>query len=293
MRAGADTSWFAAPFAFALAFAAAPGAEAQSPSSEGAQSLRWDIAVAIDVSESTRAASGIDVDGDGVVGINPTLDPRLDGQYPEGLVSTDPEDSILAAELAAVRALLATLDGGAARVAIVSFSGAIDPATGKQAGAPADNAQLRAPLSDTLEDAVAALDEIARLGSHGGTDFSAAIRTARHALCGADARPDASRVLLLLTDGLPSLPQGFATRTDRGDVSGAIEAAREASACGVRIDVFAIGILATSDPFAAKEITRVSGGRYHPIDGAADLRAALERAFDTFDVHGGASRERP
>ncbi len=269
------------------------GALAEAPLADSAPSLRADIAVAIDVSASTRAASGIDVDGDGVVGINPSLDPRLDGRYPEGTVSTDPADSILAAELAAVRALLATLDGDGMRVAIVSFSGAIDPETGKQAGAPADNAQLRAPLSGAREDAVSALDEIARRGPHGGTDVSAAIRTARHALCGADARPGASRVLLLLTDGLPSLPEGFATRTDLGDVSAAIEAAREASACGVRIDVFAIGVLATSDPFAAKEITRVSGGRYHPIDGAADLRAALERALDTLDVDAGASSKRP
>ncbi len=270
----------AAPVALGLALVVASMARAEAPPPAAAPSLRADIAIAIDVSESTRAASGMDVDGDGVVGINPTLDPRLDGQYPEGLVSTDPEDSILAAALAAIRALLVTLDGSDARLAIVSFSGAIDPTTGMQAGVPADNAQLVAPLSERLQDAASALDEIARRGPDGGTDFSAAIRTARHALCGADARPGVLRVLLLLTDGVPSLPQGFATRTDYGDVSGAIEAAREASACGVRIDVFAIGQLATRDPFAAREITRVSGGRYQPIDRATELRAALEGAFD-------------
>lgn len=286
MRECADTSRVparrrcAAPLALALALA--PAVWAETPPIDEVPRLRADIAIAIDVSESTRAASGIDVDGNGVEGINPTLDPRLDGQYDEGVVSTDPGDSILAAELAAVRALLATLRGTEARVAIVSFSGAVDPVTGKQAGVPADNAQLLAPLAEALAGADAALDAIATRGPHGGTDFSAAIRTARHALCGADARSGVDRVLLLLTDGLPSLPQGFATRTDRGDVSGAIDAAREASACGVRIDVFAIGPLATGDPFAAREITRVSGGRYHPIEKAADLRAALEGAFDAF-----------
>ncbi len=274
----------AAPIA--LAFFAASLVRAEAPAS-AASSLRADIAIAIDVSESTRAASGMDMDGDGVVGINPTLDPRLDGHYPVGMVSTDAEDSILAAELSAVRALLVSLDGSDTHVAIVSFSGAIDPETGTQAGSPSDNAEFRARLSDAPEGAAAALDEIARRGPHGGTDYSAAIRTARQALCGAEARPGALRVLLLLTDGVPSLPQGYATRTDFGDVSAAIEAARDASKCGVRIDVFAIGLLATGDPFAAKEITRVSGGRYHPVERAAELRAALERALDTFDVHAG------
>jgi hypothetical protein len=241
---------------------------------------RVDIAVALDVSESTRAASGIDVNGNGLVGLNPTLDPRLDDRYPDGVVSTDPADTVLAAELAAVRALLTKLEGIDARLAIVAFSGAIDAETGLQLGSGDDNAELLAPLSSGREAAGRALDEIARRGSHGGTDFSAAIRTARHALCGSRVRPDAERVLLLLTDGLPSLPHGFATRTDRGDVSAALTAAREASACAVRIDVFAIGLLAIGDPYAAQEVARVSGGRYRPIYQAADLRAALERALD-------------
>jgi hypothetical protein len=276
----------------ALAVASAPIAHAQPPAPDAVAAPHVDVAIAIDVSESTSAASGIDVDGDGVVGINPSHDPRLDGQYPEGMVSTDPDDSVLAAELAAVRALLATLRSVDARVAIVSFSGAVDPETGKQSGLPADNAQRLASLSATLDEAATALDEVAHRGPHGGTDFSAAIRAARHALCGPDARPQAERVLLLLTDGVPSLPHGFAMRTDRGDVSAAIEAAREASACGVRIDVFAIGPLAIGDPFAAKEVARVSQGRYQPIRQASGLRAALEGAFAASDADVDASGQR-
>jgi len=265
--------------AIGLAITGGPAAAGEPDPSEPA-ARRVDVAIAIDVSQSTRAASGIDVDGDGVVGINPTLDARLDGQYPAGVVSTDPEDTVLAAELAAVRALLAAWTGLDAHLAIVSFSGAIDPITGRQLGTPDGNATLQAALSADREAAQAALDAIARKGPHGGTDFSAAIRTARHALCGSRARAGAERILLLLTDGLPSLPHGYATRTDRGDVSAALTAAREASACGVRIDVFAIGPLAIADPFAAQEVARVSGGRYHPIDQPVDLRAALERALD-------------
>jgi hypothetical protein len=238
-----------------------------------------DVAIAIDVSGSAAAASGIDVDGDGVVGINPRLDSRLDGQYPKDVQSTDPDDSVLAAELAAVRALLAKLEGPEVRVAVVAFSGHHDPVEGTQLGPAADNAKLVAPLGDVAA-AHAALDEIARRGPAGGTDFSAAIRTARAALCDAPARPGAERRTLLLTDGVPSLPYGPVTRTDPSDVSAAITAAHEAVACGVRIDVFAIGLGATGDPFASKEVSRITSGVYRPIRAAGTLHAALEAALE-------------
>lgn len=268
--------------ALAIAVLAAP------PSAQPAALPRMDVAIAIDVSGSARAASGIDVDGDGVVGINPRLDSRLDGQYPKDVQSTDPDDSVLAAELSAVRALLAKLEGTDVRIAVVAFSGHYDPVEGTQLGPAADNAELIAPLGDVAA-ARAALDEIARRGPAGGTDFSAAIRAARAALCDSPARPGAERRTLLLTDGVPSLPYGPVTRTDPSDVSAAITAAHEAVACGVRIDVFAIGLGATGDPFASKEVSRITGGVYRPIRAAGTLRAALEAALET----AGASRHVP
>lgn len=243
-----------------------------------AEPARLDLAIAIDVSGSAAAASGIDVDGDGTIGVNPRLDAKLVTQYPKDVQSTDPDDSVLAAELAAVRALLARLAGADVRVAIVAFAGNYDPVAGTQQGPAADNAQLLAPLGDVAA-ASAALDEIARRGPAGGTDFAAAIRTARAALCDAPARPGAERRTLLLTDGVPSLPFGYVTRTDPSDVSIAITAAHEARACGVRIDVFAIGLGATGDPFASKEVSRITGGVYRPIRAAGTLRAALEESI--------------
>lgn len=270
----------AALAALLLAAALAPPAAADPAPAAPAATLRVDLAVAIDVSGSARAASGIDVDGDGVVGVNPHLDARLDGRYPADVLSTDPDDSVLAAELAAVRALLARLrDTGAdVRVAIVAFSGNADPETGLQAGPPEDNATLLAPLGG-LDAAEAALDDVARRGAAGGTDFAAALRTARAALCDVPARPGAERRMLLLTDGVPSLPYGLVNRTDPSDVSAALSAAHEAKACGVRVDVFAIGLGATGDPFASQEIARITGGGYRPIRAAGGLRAALEAAL--------------
>jgi hypothetical protein len=263
--------------ALLLAAAALP-APAADPAPAASGAGRVDLAIVIDVSGSARAASGIDVDGDGAVGVNPQLDTRIAGKYPKDVVSTDPDDSVLAAELAAVRALLDRLAGADVRVAIVAFSGHTDPETRKQLG-PADaNARLVAPLGDPAA-AHAVLDDIARRGPAGGTDFSAALRAARAALCDAPARPGAERITLLLTDGVPSLPYGFATRTDPSDVSAAITAAHEARDCGVRVDVFAIGLGATGDPFASKEVARITGGTYRPIRAASALRGALEGAL--------------
>jgi hypothetical protein len=258
----------------ALALVAGGSARSEAP----AAPPRLDLAIAIDVSGSARAASGIDVDGDGQTGVNPRLDPRLAGRYPKEVESTDPDDSVLAAELAAVRALLERLRGADVRVAVVAFSGHSDPKLGLQSGPPEANARLAAPLGD-VDAAATALDEIARRGPAGGTDFSAAIRAARAALCDAPARAGAARRTLLLTDGVPSLPFGYVTRTDPSDVSIAISAAHEAAACGVRIDVFAIGLGATGDPFASKEVSRVSGGTYRPIRAASALREALEETL--------------
>jgi len=276
----------AALAALLLATAAPAPARAADPDPPvPAAAPRTDLAIAIDVSGSARAASGIDVDGDGETGLNPKLDARLDGQYPKEVQSTDPDDSVLAAELAAVRALLARLDGADVRVAVVAFSGNADPELGTQLGPAEANARLVAPLG-TLPAAAAALDEIARRGPAGGTDFSAAIRAARAALCEVPARAGAERRLLFLTDGVPSLPYGYVTRTDPSDVSTALTAAHEAAACGVRIDVFAIGLGATGDPFASKEVARITGGTYRPIRAAGALRSALEGALEPAEVAG-------
>jgi hypothetical protein len=276
-RTGLLVALLAASAAAGEPGAAAAGGTAAARGAAG-EPVRPDVAIAIDVSGSARAASGIDVDGDGTTGINPQLEARLDGQYPRDVVSTDPDDSVLAAELDAVRALLADPRAAGARFAIVAFSGNLDPQTGVQLGPPADNARVMAPLGPPAA-ALPALDAIAARGPAGGTDFSAAVGAARAALCDGDARPGAARRMLLLTDGVPSLPYGFATRTDESDVSAAISAAHEAAACGVRIDVFAIGLGALGDPFASKEVSRVTGGTYRPIRQAGALRAALLEVF--------------
>lgn len=56
-----------------------------SASAEGHGPAHFDVMLAIDVSQSTRIASGVDVDGDGVVGVNPQMELVAPGTYPEDL----------------------------------------------------------------------------------------------------------------------------------------------------------------------------------------------------------------
>jgi hypothetical protein len=90
----------------------------------------FDVMVVIDISHSTRYPSGIDVDGDGEVGMNPKQELVLPGAYPEDMVCSDAEDTILAAEVLAARQLLGILDSERTRVGIISFSGEVDPESG-------------------------------------------------------------------------------------------------------------------------------------------------------------------
>ena len=61
---------------------------------EGDEPKYYDVMVAIDVSASTRAASGVDVDGDGVVGVNPHRELLPPGSYPDHILSTDPDQLV-------------------------------------------------------------------------------------------------------------------------------------------------------------------------------------------------------
>ena len=62
--------------------------------------------VVIDVSGSTKNASGSDVDRDGMRRRQPAARASRAGQLPAGHRSTDPDDSILAAEVRAADALV-------------------------------------------------------------------------------------------------------------------------------------------------------------------------------------------
>lgn len=241
----------------------------------------FDVFVAIDVSHSTRYPSGIDIDGDGEVGFNPELELVAPGVYPDGMVCTDADDHILAAEVHASRLLLEALDTRHTRIGILTFSGESDPKTGRRKSHTQQDAVVVLPLTNDFDLAQAALDQVVERGPHGATNFSAAVQLAVTELAGlpgaqSRARPRAKKVLLFLTDGKPTFPIGKATREDPGDIEAAINASRLARKAGVMINSFALGRNALASPIAIMEMSRVTGGSYTPVRRPGQIVAFLQ-----------------
>jgi Mg-chelatase subunit ChlD len=232
---------------------------------EGERPADFDVMIVIDVSGSTESASGVDVDGDGEVGINPQFELVVPGTYDPSVRSTDPEDTILAAEVMAADALIGSLDPGRVRVGVISFAGEMDPQTGKRARYDQQDAWVEVPLTGDLKRARAMLPMILSRGPHGGTNFAAGLRVAVSELAGLSGaksrpRPHAKKVVLFLTDGLPTFPFGTGGQSDDGDTEAALTAARLAHKAGITVNTYALGPIALTNPIAATEVARITLG---------------------------------
>ncbi len=245
-----------------------------------ADPLDFDVMIAIDVSKSTRFPSGIDVDEDGEVGFNPQEELVAPGTYPTDMVCSDPDDSILGAEIRAARMLVDSLSAGRSRVGVLTFSGEVDLETGERRSADQQDAILRIPLTDDFPAVLKVLEEVLAEGSHGATNFSAAIRLAVVELVGltgaqSEARPKARRLLQFLTDGVPTFPYGRGDTPDAEDTEEAIRAARLARKAGLTINSFALGRYALESPVATTEMARLTGGAYTPVRNPGEILAFL------------------
>ena len=236
----------------------------------------FDVMIAIDVSHSTRYPSGIDVDEDGETGLNPEQELVPAGTYPEGMVCSDPQDTILAAEVRAARQLLSVLDPKLTRVGVLVFSGAVDPLTGERVRSDQRDALLKVPLTNHFDVVSKGLDQILEEGSYGATNFAAAIQLGVVELSGlsrsySDPRPGARKVILFLTDGVPTFPYGKATMPDPEDTEAALAAARLAKAAAVTVNAFAIGQQALVSPLALTEIASITLGTFTPVRDPGDI----------------------
>jgi von Willebrand factor type A domain len=250
-------------------------------SAAGADAQGYDVMIVMDVSKSTENASGADVDEDGVLGEDPHLGLYAPGEYPDDVRSTDPEDTVLHAEVRAAETLLAGLDAKRVRVGLVTFSGEVDPATGRQKSSDQRDATLQVPLTQDYAQVRAALRQVLARGPHGATNFAAGLRLATQELAGLSGavskpRPGAKPVVLFLTDGVPSFPAGQATVEDPGDLEAAVAAARVAQSAGIRINTYAVGPDALAKPKAATEVARVTLGTYTPVVEPGAIAAALQ-----------------
>jgi Mg-chelatase subunit ChlD len=249
--------------------------------SSGERPAQYDVMLVLDVSFSTRCASGIDVNGDGRLGLNPQMELLPPGTYAEDVCSTEPADSVLAAEVAGARKLLETLDPKRVRVGLVTFSGDVNKETGERLDRNQADAWLQVPLTNEFDAVRRALDDVMARGPHGATDFAAGVRlavTELTGMTGARSQPakGAKGVILFLTDGTPTFPEGRAEDSDPGDIEAAFAAARLAHAAGITINTYGVGPDALTSPVAATEMARLTLGSFTPVKHAGDIVAVLQ-----------------
>ena len=223
---------------------------------------RLDAVIVLDTSRSTIEPTGVDLNGDGVVG-----QPRLVREGPIFVErNSDPGDSVLAAEVAAARLLLRGLDPQRTRLAVVVFAG--EAADGGKRGVrgPSEPAATVAPLTGDHALIEAALADVLAREPRGNTHMAAGLDQARRELAASEG---AEKVVIFFTDGQPTLPYGPAK--ERENVVAVFDAADRATRAGVRIHAFAIGADAIDRPLAAVEMARRTGGSFTAVPDPGDL----------------------
>lgn len=213
--------------------------------------VQHDVVLLVDTSGSTAYASGVDVDGDGKLGRRSRSLDRW-RSFNARKLSSDPDDSVLAAELVALRRLVELLDPERTRIGIVSFSG---------------NARLEAPVGSEVGRVGETLERLDGMFGWGGTNLTHALALATAALEAARAEVlgDRRQSILILSDGYPTTPQS------------AFEGAVAAAADGVRIYTFALGEgeLGADDVYVA--IADVSGGSHARVQKPGEIIHELPR----------------
>lgn len=187
--------------------------------------LLSDFYFVIDSSGSTGRCTGSDIDGDGITGTG-----ALFG-------CSDPDDSVLGAEIKAVRDYVATLSPLVSRIAIIQFS----MPTGTGGGS--ERQRIVTSLTSDFAVVGAALDEIMAFGAAGATDYGGALWLLMDEHL-ANGDPLARRQFAyFLSDGVPTYPEYPFGTEEQGDSDWALDQAELCAARGIRIDTFGVGFL--------------------------------------------------
>ncbi len=231
---------------------------------------RFDVMVVIDTSRSTLDAAGTDVNGNGEIG-EPVFG-ELGAAVGAGL--TDKGDSILAAEVAAARRVLAGLDPRSTRVGLVAFAG--EPPGSGSTRKPAFTV---AALTRDFAAIERGLDELLNTGPNGNTHMSAGVDQATIELMGfrgarSKPEPDHEKVVFFFTDGQPTLP--YPDR-EADNVRAVLRAANRAQRANIRIHSFAIGPEALAGPIAAVEMASRTHGYFTPVRTPGELADIVEQ----------------
>jgi hypothetical protein len=241
-----------------------PEAQVEVRGRAGAELFDADVVIALDASNSALLASGVDLDGDGVVGATRAFaedEGRFVRSHPGW--TTDGGDSILRAEYVAAEALLEALAARQNRVGLLTYTA---KPRARAAVGPPERARAALSMLRVMEDPT-------------GTDMARAMRAASamldDALLDGPGRP---RALLLCSDGEPTVPQPryMAKR----------KALREAARLAERqiaLYVLAFGARVhqeqgSDDLDFLRELAAAAGGVLVPVDAPARLLEDLPPA---------------
>ncbi len=237
---------------------------------------QFDVMIVIDTSRSTIDPTGADINGNGVVG-KPYLG-RVGSIFDVG--STDPGDSILAAEVAAARQVVRGLDPRTTRLGLVTFAG--EPPGGSGGifgGRPPMPAITLEPLTNDYSRIERALDHVLAREPDGSTHMAAGVDQATIELLGlrggqSRPNPKSEKLVLFFTDGQPTLPYGPGFEAD--NVRAVLRAASRAARADIRIHSFAIGPDALDGPIATVEMASRTDGYFTPVRHPGDLVEVVE-----------------
>lgn len=213
----------------------------------------FDVVFVIDTSGSTADASGLSGGASSWISHLPGM-------------KVSRSASILGAEVASIESLLDGFDPRTTRVGIVSFAGDENPY--------ASHAWTDAPLTSNYQEIRSALADRLLVDPEGGTDLSAGLLRAAIELLGtrsADSKPreHAAKHVIVLTDGLPTLPEFRA-------VAAARRAARTLAKHHIRVHIFAIGSAADDEGRQIEPVATVTHGKYHAVKDVNNLAHLLK-----------------
>lgn len=236
-------------------------------------SQQFDVAIVLDTSGSTEDLTGSDINDNGVIGTPHVV--GIGSLFREP--TTDPGDTILAAEVAAARQLLRGLDPRTTRVALITFAGGAASAGPTRQAMPAAN--TRSPLTHQFSRVETALDIVLRGRSAGETDMAAGVRSGFVELNGlggsrSEVRDGTTKLMFFFTDGEPTAPHGVAARSD--NYLAVEREAQRAKDLGVRIHSFAIGPLAVNRPIAAVAMADITDGYFTPVRHPGELSEIID-----------------
>ncbi len=207
-----------------------------------------DVIIALDRTASTFEPSGVDVDGDGVVG------KKLEG-FKHFTVVSDPDDTIAAAQLLAARRLIEKLDTGTTRMGIVTF---------------ARTEKVIARIGTDRDGLMRALDELPRKPGPGGTYFYGALIASINVF---ERAPPGNgdrryRSIIFLSDGRPNRPP-----PESAAAKAAVRASKHAANAKIRIFAFALGTEVAKHPEVFIKMVEANRGELMFVENPADIIA--------------------